>query len=658
MKTFSYRQVHLDFHTSENIPAVGDKFDPEQFKAALKLGHVGSVTLFAKCHHGWSYHPTEVNEIHPSLGFDLLGAELKSCAEAGVNAPVYISAGLDEKLARRHPEWTVKSSRGQKVDFDANATYHLLCYNTPYLDILIRQIDEVMRKYHPVSVFLDISDIRHCRCEYCVKSMLEKGLDPDNDADVHRHAEDVYAEYCRRTNEAVHKYDPEVGVFHNAGNVPWGRRDIAAYDTHFELESLPTGGWGYDHFPMSAAYVRTFGKNFLGMTGKFHTTWGEFGGFKHPNALIYETSLSLALGAKCSIGDQLHPDGKMNMNTYELIGKAYSELEKKEKWAYGAENIADVAILYSGSERADKPDIGASRILSEKKYLFNVIDYDADFAPYKLILLPDKVKTDEKLVKKLRSYLDGGGKLLVSGSSALNNDRSAAYIDTGAEHHGTSPYDVSYMTPAPGTVITNGVTQYIMYGEAYMIKAKAGSEVLSYMSFPYFSRTPQHFSSHQHTPDKPDEYSDGAVINKAGNVCYIPWKIFTDYAEKGELQSKELVANAIEKLIGAEKTLSIGLPDRGVASLTYQKSENRYVVHALFTHTTVRGRGVEVIEDALPLYGIPVKVRCPEPERVYLAPQGTEIPFEYADGAVSFSIDRLLIHQMAVIDIKDKRVEE
>jgi len=42
------------------------------------------------------------------------------------------------------------------------------------------------------------------------------------------------------------------------------------------------------------------------MTGKFHTMWGEFGGYKHPNALSYECSLMLAYCAGCSIGDQLH----------------------------------------------------------------------------------------------------------------------------------------------------------------------------------------------------------------------------------------------------------------------------------------------------------------------------------------------------------------
>ncbi|MEI7834394.1 MAG: hypothetical protein WCJ56_14500, partial [bacterium] len=63
------------------------------------------------------------------------------------------------------------------------------------------------------------------------------------------------------------------------------------------------------------------------MTGKFHSHWGEFGGYKHPNALRFESALSLANGAKISIGDQMHPYGKLDEATYRLIGTAYAEVE-------------------------------------------------------------------------------------------------------------------------------------------------------------------------------------------------------------------------------------------------------------------------------------------------------------------------------------------
>ena len=81
------------------------------------------------------------------------------------------------------------------------------------------------------------------------------------------------------------------------------------------------------------------------MTGKFHGSWGEFGGFKHPNALRFEVALAAANGAKCSVGDQLSPSGEMDMVTYDLIGSAYSELEGKEEWLDNVESVADIAII-------------------------------------------------------------------------------------------------------------------------------------------------------------------------------------------------------------------------------------------------------------------------------------------------------------------------
>ena len=72
MSKLPYRQVHLDFHTSEKIDGVGSRFSKENFAEALREGHVNSITLFSKCHHGWAYHPSTANKQHPTLNFDLL----------------------------------------------------------------------------------------------------------------------------------------------------------------------------------------------------------------------------------------------------------------------------------------------------------------------------------------------------------------------------------------------------------------------------------------------------------------------------------------------------------------------------------------------------------------------------------------------------------
>jgi hypothetical protein len=44
-------------------------------------------------------------------------------------------------------------------------------------------------------------------------------------------------------------------VFFN-GRVEVGMRDSLPFLTHVEIESLPSGPWGYDHFQRVARYVR------------------------------------------------------------------------------------------------------------------------------------------------------------------------------------------------------------------------------------------------------------------------------------------------------------------------------------------------------------------------------------------------------------------
>ena len=214
------RQVHLDFHTNGTLP-VGKSFSKEQFAEALKLGHVNSITVFSKCHHGWSYHPTDVNEMHPELDFDLLAAQLEVCRELDVNAPVYISAGYDEKEFVRHPEWHYHRSAdpADVKEYEDEVHFHTLCFNTGYLDLLCAQIEEVMQRYNPCGIFLDIVNSRECYCAKCRKDMLELGLDINKADDRAAFADRVYRNYIESTNAAVRKYSSTATIFHNGGHL-------------------------------------------------------------------------------------------------------------------------------------------------------------------------------------------------------------------------------------------------------------------------------------------------------------------------------------------------------------------------------------------------------------------------------------------------------
>ena len=647
----NFRQVHLDFHTSEKIDNIGGEFDKAQFQKALEAGHVNSITVFSKCHHGWAYHPSEANEKHPNLHFDLLGSQIEAAHEIGVKTPVYLSAGLDEKMAKRHSEWIVRN-KDQSIPWIKDFTepgFHLLCFATPYLEYLAAQVEEVCKNYDADGIFLDIVSVHPCYCHACIAEREALGMDPYDEEDVMRHAEMVYKRYAKRIREAVEKYKPGLPIFHNGGHI-CGRRDLAFLNSHLEIESLPTGGWGYDNFPLAVRYVQNLGMDYLGMTGKFHMSWGEFGGFKHPNALRYEAALSAALGAKCSVGDQLAPSGKMDMTTYKLIGEAYKELEEKESWIDNVKPVCDIAVVTSDIISSEKGEIsyydkesdkGVGRMMLEGKYQYSIVDLEEDLGKYKVIILPDSIEMVDKLEQKLKDFVNGGGKILASGTSGIKNGEFA--FDFGAKYEGECEYKPSYIRPKFDNPYES---DFIMYETAQKIEL-CGGEELAQLTEPYFNRTREHFCSHMQTPSSGKCGGAGITMGKDG--IYIAWNIFEDYATFGEVIARNVVIYSLNLLLGDEKSLVTDLGAQGIATLMQQG--DRFVTHLLYAVPTKRGKSVEIIEDICPVYNVSLSVKLPKKvSRAYLAPQMRELELNETGGRYEVKIDKVDCHQMVVFE--------
>ncbi len=663
MNILPQRQVHLDFHTTESIDGIGSRFDKKQFQSCLKKGHVNSITVFAKCHHGWAYFPSETNEIHPGLhGFDLLSAQLEACEEIGVQAPIYISAGFDQKYLVEHPEdllvwpWDAPAleigveENGHKYIADKPG-FRVICFNTPYLEVLKKQVEEVVRKFNPIGIFLDIVGPRLCFCKNCRKDVIAMGLDPEVQENYWPVADAVYKKYYTTINEAARAIKPDIRIFHNGGHIACGQRERAHANTHLELESLPTGGWGYDHFPKSAKYVKNLGMDYLGMTGKFHSTWGEFGGFKHPNALKYEVALSLANGAKCSIGDQMHPYGFLDDATYELIGAAYAEAEKVEEYCYDTDVIAQIGLLEKeGYERTGSQgsccDTGANRMLLEGKYLYENIDEECDFSKYKLIILPDSIEVTGELKEKLQQFIKNGGKILCTGCSGLDENNEFAF-DLGVKFIGKSDVNPSYYRPDYEAIGLSS-TNYVMFSNKYDVEL-CGGKVMGYVRNSFFNREPQHFCSHKHTPFTMEDAFPGVVLGKDGG--YIAWEIFSEYAQVGSIVLKDTVIRVIDEILGDDKILKTNLPAGAVVTFNEQKADSRYVLHALYAAPVVRGKNTQIIEDLVPLHNSEFEIAVDKKiKKVKLVPQNKAMKFKQKNGVVSFKIDEFSCSQIVVLE--------
>lgn len=651
MRKLPVRQVHLDFHTSPLIPDVGTGFDKEQFQAALKEGNVNSITVFAKGHHGNCYYPTKVGTPHPTMrpGFDLTGAMVDAAHEIGVDAPIYITAGWSVRDAEEHPEWCMRDKDGRiichGIDPDAKpddprppCSWENLCLSGDYAQHIYDLIDEICDRYPVVDgLFLDIVYLEDaCYCPNCLAGMRELGLDPEKEEDARRYYVISHLRFMENCTSRLHRKHPDATIFFNSGGADIYRPEYHAGQTHFEMEDLPTAWGGYDKFPPRASVMARYGKDYLGMTGKFHTEWGEFGGYKNPDALRYEALLMGMYGAAVSIGDQMPPDGIMDPETYRIIGKAYRALEKIEPWCYPACSTAQLGVYLSGNDASDE---GLHRMLLEGHIDFEVVLPGDGLGRFTCLVLPDGVCLSAEETKRVKDFARRGGGVLLTGASCPE-------IDAGAVREGPPAFMQDYLCPLKPLELAYGNAPFVCYEGAERFRLTDG-EVLARIYEPYFDRTYKAYCSHRNTPYRrePSEYP--AAVQK-GNVIRFAHPLCRMYHTYGMQLFRDVLLKALRRIC-APRYLVEGLGAAGRTRLTRQ--QGRYVFHAAYASPVQKGR-ISVLEDMPAIRDVSVKVRVQEKvSHVTLVPDREPLPFMQEEGVLTFTIPSVQCHQAVEIGI-------
>ncbi len=652
-----FRQIHLDFHTHAAIDGIGSDFKPREFADTLAKAAVNSINLFARCHHGYLYYRSRrfPQFEHPHLACDLLREQVAACHERGIKAPIYVSVQWDALQAELHPEWLVRAPDG-KVNIPAfyPGFYNVLCLNSPYESYLRELVAEILDTMPVDGFWFDILLPYDCACRHCRDRMLAQGLDPAPEEVRRAFARETLWRFKREMSAFVRARRPEALLFYNSGHVgPQLRRELDAF-THLELESLPSGQWGYDHFPVTIRYARTLDKQTLGMTGKFHTSWGDFHSFKNPEALAFECFSMLAHGATCCIGDQLHPRGQLCPHTYELIGAVYREVERREPWCTEADPVVDIGVLtpeeFVGTGRSEAlPDIikGAMRLLQELHQQFDIIDSQADFGRYRLLVLPDEIPVDGALASKLAIFLDGGGALVASHRAGLNPEGAAFALPFGVRFVGEAPFTPMFVKPRAALGAELPATEHVMYKTGTAVELLAGSEVLADNVAPYFNRTWQHYCSHQHAPSSGQPC--GPAVVRSGNVVYFAQPVFAQYRTNAPRWCRALVKAALDLLL-PEPALRVKAPPTVIATVTRQARAQRQLVHLLHYLPVRSSAQMDIVDAVIPVHGIELSLRADLPVlSVRCVPENTSLPFTQAAGRVAFALPVLDGYQIVEV---------
>ncbi|HEY0307762.1 MAG TPA: alpha-amylase family protein [Acidobacteriaceae bacterium] len=639
-----YRQVHLDFHTSELISDVAVDFRADEFLKTLQDAHVNSINLFAKCHHGWAYYDTKIAHKHPHLKIDLLGEQIAALRSAGIAVNYYYSLVWDNRSALATPEWRARDKRGNGI---LSGYWPWMCMNTPYLDQVLAENAEILDRLQVDGGWWDIliQPPEGCYCKWCVADRKELGLN-DSAEDIYRHNKLVALKAEKALYGLLTSKQPHAIGFFNSRLVI-GIRDELPYYTDMEIESLPTGGWGYTHFEHRARYCRTLGKEVVGMTGRFHKSWGDFGGFKPQAALDFECMNFLANGAKACVGDQLHPRGVLDPFTYQMIGHAYAPVARQEDMVRGLKGVADIGVV---STLATAPsmavqglppaDQGFTNMLVELHQQFDVLDLNADISHYKLIILPDEILPVPSLVEKLRTYVAAGGALLVSYKSLLDDKKNKFALDLGVEYEGASKFKGEYLLPQkqvfPGVV----PDAYYLYQSGLSVTAEKGTQMLAVYGHPYFDRSPEHWCSHAQTPFS--HATNEPVITRSGNIIYCANPFFRSYALDGALVQKQLVQDMIAMLLPRPLLRAPGIPSTARLTLMEAESSQKQLVQILYSPYERRAPQIDIIEEPATFVRSRVEVRrATRPKSIAVLDgkgRSSVASFEYSDGYVTINL--------------------
>lgn len=653
--------IFFDFHTMPANPDVGKGFDFDAITGHLADCGVDYMVFPARCNLGTAYYNTKLGIRHPALEYDLLDRLVTACNKRGIALTTYINIGLSHEEALLHREWCVLTEEG--YTYRPNRLDHFfrqMCYNTAYGEHVIEMIREIVSGYPVAGLFFDCMYTFPCVGVECLREMAELGYDWQDPEQLHAYNYLKMNRMARQLADAGKAINPELLIYCNGIDYE-AQADIGTY---LEFECLPTGGWGYETLPIGARYLRTLGKPVLNMSGRFHKSWGDFGGIRTEPSLEYDLVYGMANAMRTTVGDHFHPRGDINQPVFALYKRLYDRLQQYEPWLEGASAEVDTAIVwpypypgYQYMSPATRPLYeryytalrGATRLLCELKAQFDIVTDAADWDKYDVLVLPDHTLLNDEWAARVQRHLDRGGAVLSSAWSGLDPDRQGFVLDGwGVEYRGEDPYDPAFFTPAPEVAEGLPEMPITLYQRGTDIAPRPGTEILGEIIAPYYNRHWDGYHGFVYMP--PDQPTGRAFVTQRGRVGHFSHPIFTSYCLDAQVPVRQVVANLLRRLQPAPLVQAPTLPSFARANVTAQPG--RRMLWLMSYVPERRGDSMDMIEEPIELRDVPVALRADgrEIQQVYLAPNREPLPFEMRDGYVHTTVPMVQGYAVVVFE--------
>ena len=687
------------------------KFDADKLAASLqRAGAEVAFTFqgFSQDHFGASYFPTRLGPQHRNLqGRDNLRDYVEACHKRNIKVLGYYSFP-DKGVWDRNPDWHELDAKDQEIrtgNFGGP-----LCPNSPYREYFLARTSEVVQLHDLDGFMLDTAGFSArepgCYCRYCQRKFRERygrNLPRQHsgyDEDWRRFLQfrfDSMQEFYQDVHDAFKKIRPNMIFTHNAFALPelgWGVGED--YERSTRLDDIVTsiGHWGgtgsrgptrnLDQIwktGMLTRYLR-------GISGK--QVWMQMGAFMYTRdyqALPVQELKQAAYTIVANGGSPVYiintfPDGRVDEVLSDRMAAVFNDLAPKREFLDGAtdENFAalyfsrDSQILgdsvHPGERRYRSSFEGAYKALTEEHVPFGVIG-EAGLTPeklsrYKVLLMPDAVVLGAGQSKAVEQFVRSGGALIGTSRTSLIDpsgaDRTNFALSEvfGADYVNPLNYDTSFIK-AGKHLICEGLDprENIPHRQGQQIKVnlRPGAEIAARLMLPVTETVPNVRTFSFGADVAPGvETNWPAILTNSfgqGRSVYFAGDVTGAYGKYGDPSLRKLLRNAVRWANGGKLPLEVDGP-LAVEVRPFRQG-GRHVIHLMnYISSGLRlwdSLGGPAAEDVVPVHDIAIRVRISGgPKRVFVASTKQALKYEVRDGMVSFTVPKVDVHEMVVIE--------
>lgn len=642
--------LHFDKHATSETVNIGKTYPVDTLEALCKEVKPDFIQTDAKGFEGLSCYPTKVGNRAPQIKNDILKIWREITKKYDIPLYVHFCGVVDKESARKHPEWSVKELDENNATFFGKGSMSVF---GAYVDeLLIPQLKELAGDYKVDGVWIDAEAI-YTGVDICEKAKrkYEEKYGKVTPKDVNAENYNEYLDFLRDSfNEYVNYYVREVKKeypnFEMCSNMSMGSStpDAKVYDTDF-ISVDYAGETAIDSARYETRLMLNRGKPWDCMAWDYRSSAGHANGYsdlKTKIQLCQEAAVVISAGGAFQIYHHMGFYKPFVFDKYALnVFKTVADFcREREKYCFKAQLVPDVGIVFStknyyglkkktferGETKFETVMMGAiNGTLNNGRSSQFVLTHQADnLGDYAALVLPDTRFLESELKEKLVEYVRNGGLLFLAGPHSVENFKKELFIKTLEREETTTNNSYSIETD-------DGVAD--IHGDYAEIEAE-NMKPLCFAKKGEYTERPEDVVCLFMT-----EYGKGKFVSATFDVFY-------NYEKSRNNVIRKLVDRAITtenrkvKIEGTKYAEAVLAQKNGIRMLNLTNVSGEH-----------RDLAVGNFDEILPIYSIKIQFDCPyKPTKVVACPENKEIKFDYSNGKISLTIDKLEIHTVLVAE--------